>query len=62
MALLAADVTLPNGLTLTNNGNGTATISGTPLASTTANLILLANIYNDKATGVTQNFVLNVVP
>jgi hypothetical protein len=52
--------TLPNGITFTNNGNGTATLSGTPAfnAGGVYQLILSAN--NGINPNATQNFTLTV--
>ena len=52
--------TLPTGITLTDNGDGTATLSGTPAAGTAGvyNLILTAN--NGVVPNGIQNFTLTV--
>jgi large repetitive protein len=50
---------LPQGLTFTNNGNGTATISGTPnpFGNTTYNLVFTAK---NSVSQINQNFTLRV--
>jgi hypothetical protein len=49
---------LPSGVTFTNNGNGTATLSGTPTARGTFPLTFSAS--NGIGTAATQNFTLTV--
>ncbi|GAB3250494.1 putative Ig domain-containing protein [Kineosporia babensis] len=50
---------LPNGITVTDNGNGTATLSGTPAAGTGGSYPLLLTATNALGT-TTQAFTLNV--
>jgi large repetitive protein len=50
--------TLPTGVTFTDNGNGTATLAGTPTAGGTFDLTLSVN--NGVGAAATQNFVLTV--
>ncbi|MGH9744003.1 MAG: beta strand repeat-containing protein, partial [Candidatus Acidiferrum sp.] len=53
--------TLPPGLTFTDNGNGTATISGTPLASgTVGNFPITLIAHNGAAPDVSQSFTLTL--
>jgi hypothetical protein len=49
---------LPNGVGFTNNGNGTATLSGTPTQGGTFNIIFTAA--NGVSPNATQSFTLNV--
>jgi len=51
--------TMPSWLTLTNNGNGTATLSGTPVVSATNPVVLQVT---DGTTAVQQVFSIAVVP
>lgn len=51
---------LPNGVTFTDNGNGSATLAGTPTISGSFPITLTA--MNISGPGVTQNFVLTVNP
>jgi len=61
--IMVTNGTLPSGLTLTNNGKGTATLSGTPTSTVTANLTFTASIHGGPKTySATQKFTLNVVP
>src|SRR5207244_9931152 len=50
--------TLPSGVTFVNNGNGTATLSGTPGTSGVFALTITAS--NGVAPNATQNFTLTV--
>lgn len=52
--------TLPTGVTLTDHGDGTATLAGTPSASGTFPIVMTAN--NDTAPEATQDFTLTVTP
>jgi large repetitive protein len=52
--------TLPSGVTFTNNGNGTATLSGTPAAGTAGSYPLTITATNGVGTAATQSFTLNV--
>ena len=51
--------TLPSGVTFTDNGNGTATLSGTPAAGTGGTYPLTLTATNSAGTG-TQSFTLTV--
>ena len=52
--------TLPSGVTFTNNGNGTATLAGTPAAGSSGTYSLTFTASNGVATPVTQAFTLTV--
>src|SRR5207248_2131556 len=52
--------TLPSGVTFKDNGNGTATLSGTPAAGTAATYTLTFTATNGIGTPATQNFTLTV--
>ena len=51
---------LPGGLTFTDNGNGTATLSGTPTAGTGGTYPLTFTAHNGVGSDATQNFTLTV--
>jgi large repetitive protein len=51
---------LPSGVTFTDNDDGTATIGGTPAASTGGTYALTLTASNGIGTAATQNFVLTV--
>ncbi|HVX14255.1 MAG TPA: SdrD B-like domain-containing protein [Pirellulales bacterium] len=51
---------LPNGVTYTDNGDGTATISGTPAAGTGGTHDVTVSAANSSGTTATQSFVLTV--
>ncbi len=51
---------LPAGVTFTSNGNGTATLSGTPAASAGGTYMVTLTASNGLAAAVTQSFVLTV--
>ena len=51
---------LPSGVTFTDNGDGTATIAGTPAAGTAGNYNLVLNATNGVVPDSTQSFVLTV--
>jgi hypothetical protein len=51
---------LPNGLTFTNNMNGTATLAGTPAAATVGNYPIMVAAQNGVGTPATQSFMLAV--
>ena len=51
---------LPSGVTFTNNGNGTATLSGTPASGTNGTYSLTFTANNGVGTPATQNFTLTV--
>ena len=50
---------LPTGLTFTDNGNGTATIAGTPAAGTGGNYPIVITAANGVGTNATQTFTLD---
>ena len=52
--------TLPSGVTFVDNGNGTATLSGTPAAGTGGNYALTLTASNGVGTAATQSFTLKV--
>jgi CSLREA domain-containing protein len=52
--------TLPSGVTFTDNGNGTATLAGTPAAGTAGTYPLTFTAANGVPPNATQNFVLTV--
>jgi hypothetical protein len=52
--------TLPAGVTFTDNGNGTATIAGTPAAGTNGSFPITITASNGTAPNATQNFTLTV--
>ena len=54
--------TLPSGVTLTDNGNGTATLAGTPAAGTSGNYPITITAANGVGTNATQSFTLTVNP
>jgi hypothetical protein len=58
LANLSETGALPAGMAFTNNGNGTATLAGTPTVAGTFNLVLTAR--NGVGAAATQNFVLTV--
>jgi subtilisin-like proprotein convertase family protein len=53
---------LPSGVTFVDNGNGTATLSGTPAAGTDGTYNLLFTASNGVSPDATQNFTLTVNP
>jgi uncharacterized delta-60 repeat protein len=59
-ATLTQSGTLPGGVTFTNNGNGTATLSGTPAAGTGGTYTLTLTASNGIAPNSTQTFTLTV--
>ena len=52
--------TLPSGVTLVDNGNNTATLSGTPASGTGGTYTLCLNANNGVGTAATQTFTLTV--
>ena len=58
--MLSVSGTLPNGVTFVNNGNGTATLSGTPAAGTAGTYPLTFTANNGVTPNATQNFTLTV--
>ncbi|HVX11311.1 MAG TPA: TIGR03118 family protein [Pirellulales bacterium] len=59
-ATIATTTQLPAGLTLTNNPNGTATLSGTPAAGSAGSYTLALTAGNGIGTAATQSLVLTV--
>ena len=57
---IAVTGTLPAGVTATNNGNGTATLSGTPAAGTAGTYPLVITASNGVSVPATQSFTLTV--
>jgi hypothetical protein len=53
---------LPSGLTFKVNGNGTATLAGTPTSGTPGTYDLIIAAYNNVGNIVTQDFTLTVNP
>lgn len=51
---------LPNAVTFTNNGNGTATLAGTPAAGTGGTYPITITAQNGASPNATQNFTLTV--
>jgi len=51
---------LPSGVTFTDNGNGTGTLSGTPAAGTAKNYAITFTASNGVGTAATQSFTLTV--
>jgi hypothetical protein len=51
---------LPSGVTFTDNGNGTATIGGTPAAGTAGSYPITITASNGATTNATQSFTLTV--
>ena len=60
MPSLTETGTLPSGVTFLNNGNGTATISGTPAAGTAGMYSLTITANNGVGTPANQSFTLTV--
>jgi hypothetical protein len=59
---LSASGSLPGGVTFTDNGNGTATLAGTPAAGSVGTYPLTFNANNGVGTAATQAFTLTVYP
>jgi putative Ig domain-containing protein len=53
---------LPSGLGLTNNGDGTATISGTPAAGTDGSHAVTVSAANGQAPDATQSLTVAIAP
>jgi hypothetical protein len=51
---------LPSGVVFVNNGDGTATLSGTPTASSAGTYHIVITAANDVGTAATQQFTLNI--
>ncbi|MGC1360568.1 MAG: putative Ig domain-containing protein [Silvibacterium sp.] len=60
-AALSESGSLPSGITFTNNGNGTATLIGTPAAGTGGVYTLSITAGNGVGSNATQSFTLTVV-
>src|SRR5882724_5824645 len=60
VAALTETAALPSGVTFTDNGNGTATLSGTPAAGTAATYPITITANNGVAPNGTQSFTLTV--
>ena len=58
--ILPAPLTLPSGVTFTDNKNGTATLAGTPAANTDGTYQFTINGTNDVIPDATQSFTLTV--
>jgi hypothetical protein len=52
--------TLPSGVTFTDNGNGTATVAGTPAAGTVGSHVITITATNGVGTPASQSFTLSV--
>ena len=61
-AALKESGALPAGVTFTDNGNGTATLAGTPAAGTLGTYPLTLTATNGVGTPATQSFVLTIAP
>ncbi len=59
-ALNDGDATLPNGVTFRDNGNGTATLAGTPAPGTGGTYPVTITASNDVGNNATQSFTLTV--
>ena len=59
-ALAQGGATLPNGMTFTDNGNGTGTLAGTPAAGTAGNYALTFVANNAAGASPSQDFALTV--
>ncbi|MCE7949766.1 MAG: hypothetical protein DYH18_01495 [Xanthomonadales bacterium PRO7] len=59
-AALSESGTLPAGVTFADNGDGTATLAGTPAAGTGGTYALTITASNGVAPDATQNFILTV--
>ncbi|HEX3840060.1 MAG TPA: putative Ig domain-containing protein [Acidimicrobiales bacterium] len=59
-ATLSASGTLPNGVTFTDNGNGTATLGGTPAAGSGGTYALTLTAHNGTSPDASQSFTLTV--
>jgi hypothetical protein len=57
---LAESGTLPSGVTFTNNGNGTATLAGTPALGTVGSYAITITASNGVPPDATQSFTLTV--
>jgi large repetitive protein len=59
-ATLTETGSLPDGVTFTNNGDGTATLAGTPAAGTSATYPITITAFNHVSPHATQSFTLTV--
>ena len=59
-AALSESGALPSGVTFVDNGNGTATLAGTPAASTAGTYPLTITAANGVTPNATQSFTLTV--
>ena len=59
-AALTESGALPSGVTFTDNGNGTATLAGTPAAGTSRHYPITITAANGVGTNATQSFTLTV--
>ena len=59
-ATLSESGALPSGVTFTNNGNGTATLAGTPAAATNGSYPITITAANGVSPNATQSFTLTV--
>ena len=60
MAKLTETGSLPSGVVFADNGNGTATLSGAPIAGTAGSYPITITAANGVGTNATQNLVLTV--
>jgi Putative Ig domain len=61
-AAITESGSLPSGVTFTDNGNGTATLSGTPAAGTSGSYPITITAGNGVSPNASQNFTLTVNP
>ncbi|HEY6786529.1 MAG TPA: putative Ig domain-containing protein, partial [Trebonia sp.] len=61
-ATLTESGALPSGVTFTSNGNGTATLAGTPASGTAGSYPVTITAANGVGTNATQSFTLTVNP
>ena len=59
--LTISGLTVPSWLTLTDNGNGTASLSGTPLNDNVGNSNVVLNVSDAAGANINQNFTISVV-
>jgi Big-like domain-containing protein len=58
--ILGAVGPLPDGVSFTDNGNGTATLAGIPALGTVGNFLFTVTAHNDAGSDATQSFALTV--
>src|SRR5207248_379912 len=58
---LTASGTLPSGVTFTDNGDGTATLSGTPATGSEGTYTFTITVSNGIGDDVTQTFTLTII-